>query len=145
MYSNFMENYVLAKLFGSAAPSVNCQIGLSTTKPTVQGGNITEPSGNGYARVTKNMNSDFIIDSDANDVWAENVGFIDFPQATGSWGTIAYWTLYVFDTTYQFAEWGYITNASGTPTPVTISNEDYFSFNSAGLKIQFTPPQSEAP
>lgn len=144
MYSNFMENFVLSKLFGSAAPSVNCQIGLSLTKPTVQGGNITEPS-NGYARVTKNMNSDFIIDSDANDYWAENVGSIDFPQATGSWGTIPYWTLYVFSTTYQFAEWGYITNVSGTPTPVTISNEDYFSFNAAGLKIQFTPPQSEAP
>jgi hypothetical protein len=53
-----LENKMLGHLFGTAytAPTT-VYMALSTTTPTDAGGNVTEPSGNGYARVAIGNNS----------------------------------------------------------------------------------------
>ena len=54
-------------------------IGLSSSTPTAAGGNVTEPSGNGYARV---QISAF---TQADDGSIENANDIVFPVSTGTW------------------------------------------------------------
>lgn len=90
-FSNYTENKVLDHIVGKTAftmPST-VAVALSTTVPT-DAGNVTEPSGNGYARVittgaTWNASADGTI-SNAQD--------ITFPEATGSWGTIVGFAIY---------------------------------------------------
>ena len=71
-------------------------VGLSTTTPNRYGGNITEPSGSGYARVllgtaqqaqTQKMSA---AQNGAN----ANSEIIYFPEATGAWGTCTYFCLF---------------------------------------------------
>ena len=59
-------------------------IGLSTTAPTSEGGNVTEPSSGGYARI----HLDSLSASDAGTV--SNSGIIDFGKTTGDWGRITH-------------------------------------------------------
>lgn len=66
----------------------NLSLGLSTTTPTLAGGNITEPSGNAYARVVTDPLEWTRTDSDI-----ENNVRHDFPEATGSWGTLTHFVL----------------------------------------------------
>lgn len=68
------------------APTV--YVGLSTTTPVAAGTGATEPSGNGYARVS-------------GTTWAtasggatSNSAAISFAKATGSWGTVTYVVAY---------------------------------------------------
>lgn len=87
-FADYLENKLLDLVFGAVAFSAPTPIfvGLSTTTITDAGGNITEPSGNAYARVSVTNNA-------AN--WPAASGgsksngtTITFPAATGSWGTI---------------------------------------------------------
>ena len=61
-------------------------VGLYTAAPTAAGGG-TEVSGNGYARVQANFNAP------TNGVMA-STGDINFPTATGSWGTVLYFGIF---------------------------------------------------
>lgn len=74
----------LDSTFGSGSPAT-IYVGLSTTTPTVTGTNVTEPSGNAYARVavTNNATNFPAAASRAK----SNGTVITFPEATGSWGT----------------------------------------------------------
>lgn len=89
-FSTSLANKLLDHLLKGTAFSVptNICVGLSTTTPTDAAANITEPSGNAYARVTKNT-----WDA-ASGGATENTGAITFPTATGSWGTITYVVVY---------------------------------------------------
>ena len=64
-------------------------IGLSTTTPNINGGNVTEPSpGAGYARVKLTMLSQpsaGVVTNESNS---------DFNESTGSWGTVTYFVIY---------------------------------------------------
>ena len=82
MASFFGANYantILTNLF------TNAYIGLSTTAPTAAGGNVTEPSGNGYGRVAANSGS-----FSASGGIITNGSYIYFEEATASWGTITH-------------------------------------------------------
>lgn len=91
-------NKVLSLIAGRAA-SINfgtiIYIGLSTTSPVKDGSNITEPVGNGYARVpiSKYGESLSLKMSDpaagAGGV-ITNEDTIFFPKATGAWNTITH-------------------------------------------------------
>lgn len=86
-------NNVLDSRFGAGAAAATSApavyyIGLSSTTPTATGGNVTEPSGNGYApvAVTNNATNFPVAASGAK---ANGVAIV-FPTATGSWGTVTH-------------------------------------------------------
>jgi hypothetical protein len=86
-------NNVLDSRFGAGAAAVTnapaaYYIGLSTTTPTVTGGNVTEPTGNGYAVVAVTNNATNFPPS-AGGAKVNGVAIV-FPTATGSWGTVTY-------------------------------------------------------
>lgn len=87
-FADYLENRVLDHIFGGAASSApgTLYVGLSTTTITDAGGNITEPSGNGYARVAVTNNSTNF--PNASGGAKANGTAITFPQASGSWGTV---------------------------------------------------------
>lgn len=92
--SNFLANELLDHVFGAAAYTApaNLYFGLSTTTPTAAGGNVTEPSGGSYARVTVvNNATNFPA---ASGQAKSNGTAITFAEATGSWGTCTHFVLY---------------------------------------------------
>lgn len=77
-------NQILTSLFS------NAMIGLSTTTPNVNGGNITEPAASaGYARVQASQGS-----FQANNGTVTNKSYVYFPEATDSWGTVTHLCIY---------------------------------------------------
>ena len=70
--------------FGALASRPTIYIGLSSTTPTSSGGNVTEPSGGGYARVAT-APTDWGTASAADPSEATNAAKIDFGTASGTW------------------------------------------------------------
>ncbi|UCG56834.1 MAG: hypothetical protein JSU70_18450 [Phycisphaerales bacterium] len=90
-FSNFWENEILDHLFGKGSytpPAIHA--GLSTADPGDDGSGLSEPSGNGYARV-QTSSSDWNAASGGQ---LDNANDITFPEATGSWGTITHFALF---------------------------------------------------
>lgn len=87
-FADYLENKLLDHAFGGSDYSrpATVYIGLSTTTISDAGGNITEPSGNGYARkaVTNNSTNFPAASSGAK----SNGVAITFDTPTGSWGTV---------------------------------------------------------
>lgn len=87
-FTDFGENMVLDAIFRAGTVTTPLFAALSTTTPTDAGGNITEPSGNGYARVSFASNStNWAAASGGSN---SNATAITFPTASGSWGTVTY-------------------------------------------------------
>ncbi|HAI10604.1 MAG TPA: hypothetical protein DCM28_02795 [Phycisphaerales bacterium] len=94
--SNYAEDAILNALFGKtsdfgalgSAPSM--YVGLSTADPGEDGSSDAPPSGDGYARVSTAA-SDWNAASSGS---LDNANIIQFPEATGSWGTITHFTIY---------------------------------------------------
>lgn len=82
-FSNTFETRVLEFVFTGSAVTrpTNWYIGLFTAAPGEAGGG-TEVAGNGYVR----QSATFTVAGDA----ASNSASIDFPAATGSFGTITH-------------------------------------------------------
>jgi hypothetical protein len=88
----FGENTLLDGVFrGNSLPGT-FYVGLSTTTPAANGTNITEPAGNGYARVAVTNNAINWASSSAGA--NSNAAQIAFPTASGSWGTVTYAVLF---------------------------------------------------
>ncbi len=82
-FTNFLETEILDHVFAGAAytaPSTK-YIGLFTAAPGETGGG-TEVSGNAYARQTMAFTT-------SGDTTSNNAA-LEFPTATGSWGTITH-------------------------------------------------------
>lgn len=96
-FTNYLELKLLDHLFGSTAYSVptSLWLGLSTADPGEDGSGVAEPSGNAYARV------EIENDTDAWEAAAldeglgtkENKVDFTFAKATGAWGTITHFFL----------------------------------------------------
>jgi len=87
-FTNFLETEILDHVFAGAAytaPSTK-YIGLFTAAPGETGGG-TEVSGNAYARQSMAFTT-------SGDTTSNNAA-VEFPTATGSWGTITH--IGVFD------------------------------------------------
>lgn len=87
-FTDFLELKLLDHVFGAAAYTApaTLYVALSTTTITDAGGNMTEPVGNAYARVAVTNNA---TNWPAASAGAKSNGTaINFPTATGSWGTI---------------------------------------------------------
>jgi len=91
-FSNYWENKILDHVFMKQAytqPSY-IYVALSRADPGEDGSGIDEPSGNGYARVETSGN-DW---TNASGGHIENANDIEFPEATGDWGTITHFALF---------------------------------------------------
>ena len=81
-YGNSILNYIFTGAAIFPAPT-KLYVLLSKTPINVDGTGITEPVGNGYARVKVNCNSTMWTTSIAKEV--SNKFAIFFPKATGNW------------------------------------------------------------
>ena len=92
-FSDYWENKILDHIFGKGSytpPTI--YVGLSTADPGDDGTGLSEPSGNGYARV-QTAASDW---NSASGGSLDNAEVIEFSEATGDWGTVTHFAL--FDT-----------------------------------------------
>lgn len=81
--STFFANKAIDNFTGVAAYSPATRyVGLSTTAPNDDGTGVTEPSGNGYARVL--ADGKFAAAAAKS---ASNNAKISFPQSTGAWAS----------------------------------------------------------
>jgi len=76
--TTYWRNKVMDSVYGSSSGN-SFYVGLSSTAPTDAGGNVTEPSGNGYARVKI---SSFTA---ANAGAVKNAAAVVFPTSNGTW------------------------------------------------------------
>lgn len=89
-FSDFLEDELLDHVFGNAsytAPA-STYIALSTADPLDTGAGLTEPVGNGYARV--NFTNNATNWPAASGGAKSNGTAITFATATGSWGTVTH-------------------------------------------------------
>ena len=77
MNTTYWRNKIMDDTYGAAANQF--WIGLSSSAPTDAGGNVTEPSGNGYARVR------IPTFTAASQGAVKNAADIVFPISTGTW------------------------------------------------------------
>ena len=92
--SIYAANKILDRGFGTTAwtPPATFYFGLSTTAPSSDGTNVTEPSGGSYARIgVTNNKTNFAVASAAA---LDNLTAITFVESSGSWGTITYVVIY---------------------------------------------------
>lgn len=126
------EIMVLDYYFGASANTTPASwyIGLSTTTITDSGSNITEPSGNGYARVAATNNKTTFSNASAGAL--ANAVQLSFPQASGSWGTVVDFFIANHLTASASANiWGYGTLTASK----SITSGDTASFAISALSI----------
>ena len=90
-FSDHWENEILDHLFGKGTytpPTI--YVGLSTADPGDDGTGLAEPSGNGYARVATAAGDWNTASGGALD----NASALEFPTATGNWGTVTHFALF---------------------------------------------------
>ena len=123
----FVDAYkkkLLDAVYGNTAvgPPATVHVGLSTTTPTQVGGNITEPSGNAYARIAvTNNTTNWPAASTANPSVKSNGTTITFAQATGSWGTVTHWVIFDASTAGNPIDWAALTASQTINTGTTAS------------------------
>jgi hypothetical protein len=122
------EDKVLDALFGATALTVpaNYEVALSTTAINDDGTNLTEPVGNGYARVVIANNGTTWAAASAG-VKANAID-IAFPTATGPWGTVIEWAL-LDQSSGDFVQKGTVNPPRSPDTP------DTFKFLTGDLTI----------
>lgn len=102
-FCDFWENKILDHLFGKGnytPPTI--YVALSITVPTDAGGNVTEPSENGYERKAT-IAADWNV---AVNGLIDNANDLAFPEATGPWGTVTHFVLYDALTGGNALAWG---------------------------------------
>lgn len=114
--SDDQANGMLDTLYGGVAtiaPAIYYH-GLSTTEPASDGTNVTEPVGNGYARVAVTNN---LTNFPAAALRSKSNGtVITFPAPTpGDWGVVEWVPLYDAATSGNFCGWGVLAS------PVTVT------------------------
>jgi len=139
MLTTYATNQILNALFGkasSASLASSAYLGLSSTKPTIAGGNVTEPSGNGYARTLIGISGQSGTQKMGNpsNNAITNSQEINFPKATGAWGTFGYVCLFTAATGGTLIAWMEITS------PITVSAAGTIAHIDVGdLTFELTP------
>jgi hypothetical protein len=125
-FSNYWENEVLDHLFGKGAytpPTI--YVALSAAEPGETGAGISEPGGDGYARV-QTAASGWNI---ANGGLLDNASDIEFGAPTGAWGTMTHFALFDAATAGNMLAYGTLTIAK------TIGSGDAVRFAAGELNI----------
>ena len=123
-----LSNFLGALLGKTTISYSNVYMALSTADPTVDGSGISEPSGNGYARKvlttsyglngTSHAFGNVSYDDLTDTATVSNSYEIQFPKATGSWGTITHFAIFSAATGGTMLAYGTLTNSI---SPVTDS------------------------
>ncbi len=123
--SNYAEDLVLDWLFttNSATRPTSWYVGLYTVAPG-EGGGGTEVSGNAYVR----QSATFTVSGTAPTT-AENSVAIEFPTATGNWGTIVAAGIFDASTSGNLIAFADLTASK------TIQSGDVLRFNAGTLTI----------
>lgn len=111
-------------------------IGLSSTTPTEAGGNITEPSGGAYARVST-TGADWGAATGTAPATKSNTATKTFPTASANWvsgSNLTHFVLFDASTAGNAVAFG----ALGTAKPVL--NGDTASFAAAALVLKLGDP-----
>jgi hypothetical protein len=121
-FSDYLENKVLGHVFGGSAYSapVTIYVGLFTADPG-ESGSSNEVSGNGYLR----QSMAFTVSGSA----AANTSAVEFPTATGSWGTVTHTALYDASTSGNMLAVGQLSASK------SIGTNDVFRFNAGDFDI----------
>ncbi len=90
-FSDYWEDKILDHIFDKANYSPpTIYVALSTSDPSDDASELTEPTGNAYARVETSA-SDWNAATNGS---LDNANDIIFPKATGCWGTITHFVLF---------------------------------------------------
>jgi hypothetical protein len=121
--SNYLENALInATLRNTTFTSpATVYAALFTTDPT-EAGTGTECTGTGYARVA------ITFGAPSNGV-TTNSAASEFPQATGTWGTLTHFAIFDALTTGNMLYYGALT------TSKTISSGDVFKFATSSVSV----------
>jgi hypothetical protein len=130
-----LKTALLDLVFSGTAytPEATIYIGLSSTTPTVTGGNVTEPSGGDYARVAKTNNGTNW--GPAVDDTTSNATAITFPTASATWlagADLTHVVLYDADVAGTFLGYGALTVAK----PVISGDTASFGVNALDIVLQ---------
>ena len=130
MFTTNFKNLVMDQIFkgnsGSSPLPTSYYVGLSTTEMDASGGNVSEPSGAGYARV-------LVAFSPSSDGKVYNASNIEFPKSTGSWGTLHYCILFDGPDEEASPVW-----CKPLDAPQTVTADNTLLFPSQELWLQFT-------
>jgi hypothetical protein len=125
-FSDHWEDEVLDYLFGKDSytpPTI--YVGLSTADPGDDGAGLSEPTGNGYARV-QTAEEDWNV---AAGGLLDNANLISFGTATGNWGTITHFAL------FDSASGGNLLVHGALTQPKTITSGDTVQFPGGALDV----------
>jgi hypothetical protein len=108
--SDYLENEILDHILGTGAYTMptTVYVGLSTGSFNDDNSG-TELSGSGYARQSIAFNA-------ASSGTADNSGAVDFPAATGSWGTVSHFGLFDASTSGNLLIHGALTASKAVAT-----------------------------
>lgn len=134
-FSTYLADALVNEVFGGVnwTPPTTIYIGLSSTLPTVAGGNITEPTigTSGYARASAANNTTNFPTTTTNN--KSNGAAITFPTSTGSWLSSASLGYLVF---YDAATGGNVLGFATLNNPqVVASSGATLSFATGSLTI----------
>ena len=131
MVTNYFRNCVMGNVFGSqttpALPTAYW-LGMSSTAPTVDGTNITEPSGGAYARVQLGSLSA------PSDGTVTNSTEVEYAETTSDWGTMTHFV--VFDA----ATGGHALVYDELTKPRVVQSENQVRFKAGALSITLQNP-----
>ena len=126
-FSNYLENKVLDHVFkgSSYTPPSVFYLALSAADPTDDGSGIAEPSGNGYARVSIGGFSAAAARS------LSNSAQIQYPAATGAWGSLTHFAIFDALTGGNMLAHGTLTN----PLNVVTGNAPVFQIGELVVSV----------
>ena len=125
-FSDYWENEVLDHLFGKGGYSPpTIYVGLSAADPGDDGTGLSEPSGDGYARLATSA-ADW---SAASEGALTNADAIEFPEAADAWGTVTHFAL------FDAAGGGHVLAHGALAEPKVIDSGDGARFAAGDLEI----------
>ena len=127
-FADFWEDEILDHVFDKVAytaPSI--YVGLSTADPLDDASGLAEPSGNGYARVVT-APADWTVSSGGA---LDNANAVDFPQASGPWGTVSHFALFDAITGGNMLAHGSL----GTPQAIVSGNTPSFAAGALDVSL----------
>lgn len=132
MNTTYFLNLIAGNLFKTKTdPDIPNElwIGLSTTTPTINGDNVSEPDGSvGYSRVKLDM----LSQPTAGVV--TNTKNIDFNESTGSWGVVTHFL--IFDAKND----GHLLQFGSLSTPRTVETATIMTIKSDYLNLSIQNP-----
>lgn len=132
-FSDYLEDKVLNHVFGGTAYTAptTLYVGVFTSAASDTGPG-TEVSGNGYAR----QSVAFTV-SGTSPTTASSSAAVEFPEATGSWGTVTYAGVFDAVSGGNMLAWAELTDPADfvTALPKAITTGDILRISAGNLKV----------